>query len=93
MKHCTSIPQLLSKGEDLHPAIGAPGQMDVNFKSLRAFITLTVSELNKMGIGRNDRVAIVLNNGPEMALAFLSIASGCTSAPLNAGYRADEFGG
>jgi len=91
MKHCTSIPQLLSKGEDLHPAIGAPGQMDVNFKNLRAFITLTVSELNKMGIGRNDRVAIVLNNGPEMALAFLSIASGCTSAPLNAGYRADEF--
>ena len=48
MKHCTSIPQLLSKGEDLHPAIGAPGQMDVNFKSLRAFITLTVSELLRL---------------------------------------------
>ncbi len=44
-----------------------------------------------MGIGRNDRVAIVLDNGPEMAAAFVSVAAGATAAPLNPGYRADEF--
>jgi acyl-coenzyme A synthetase/AMP-(fatty) acid ligase len=44
-----------------------------------------------MGIGRNDRVAIVLANGPEMATCFMACASGVASAPLNPAYRADEF--
>ena len=30
--------------------------------------------LNTMGLGRNDRIGIVLPNGPEMAVAFLAIA-------------------
>ena len=47
--------------------------------------------LNASGVGRNDRVAIVLPDGPEMVVAFLSIAAGATSAPLNPGYRAPEF--
>jgi acyl-coenzyme A synthetase/AMP-(fatty) acid ligase len=46
---------------------------------------------NAQGVGRNDRVAIVLDNGPEMAVAFLCIAAGATAAPLNPAYRADEF--
>ncbi len=33
----------------------------------------------------------MLPNGPEMATAFIAIASGATSAPLNPGYRTDEF--
>ncbi len=42
-------------------------------------------------MGRNDRVAIVLDNGPEMAAAFLCVAAGSTAAPLNPVYRAEEF--
>ncbi len=52
---------------------------------------LTVADLNRLGIGRNDRVAIVLPNGPELAVAFLSIAGAATCAPLNPGYTAAEF--
>ncbi len=44
-----------------------------------------------MGIGVSDRIAIVLPNGPEMASAFLSVASIATAAPLNPGYRESEF--
>ena len=33
-----------------------------------------------MGIGRNDRVAIVLANGPEMATCFMACASGVAAA-------------
>jgi acyl-CoA synthetase (AMP-forming)/AMP-acid ligase II len=44
-----------------------------------------------MGIGRNDRVAMVLPNGPEMAASFIAIACGATTAPLNPAYRAEEF--
>jgi acyl-CoA synthetase (AMP-forming)/AMP-acid ligase II len=50
-----------------------------------------VARLNALGIGRNDRVAIILPNGPEMASAFLSVAAGATTAPLNPAYRAEEF--
>jgi acyl-CoA synthetase (AMP-forming)/AMP-acid ligase II len=50
-----------------------------------------VAALNAKGIGRNDRVAIVLDNGPEMAAAFLCVAAGATAAPLNPAYRAEEL--
>jgi len=51
----------------------------------------TVAALRAFGVERNDRVAIVLPNGPEMATAFLTIACGATCAPLNPTYRAEEF--
>lgn len=44
-----------------------------------------------MGVGRGDRVAIVLPNGPEMAAAFVTIAQVATTAPLNPGYREEEY--
>jgi acyl-CoA synthetase (AMP-forming)/AMP-acid ligase II len=47
--------------------------------------------LNRAGIGRDDRVAIVLPNGPEAAAAFLGVATCATAAPLNPAYRQDEF--
>jgi acyl-CoA synthetase (AMP-forming)/AMP-acid ligase II/acetyltransferase-like isoleucine patch superfamily enzyme/acyl carrier protein len=34
---------------------------------------------------------VVLPNGPEMAVAFLGIASGATCAPLNPAYKEEEF--
>jgi acyl-coenzyme A synthetase/AMP-(fatty) acid ligase len=33
----------------------------------------------------------VLDNGPEAATTFLSVAAGATAAPLNPAYRADEY--
>jgi len=51
----------------------------------------TVRFMNSVNIRRNDPVAIVLPNGPTMATAFLSIASGAASAPLNPAYTASEF--
>jgi acyl-CoA synthetase (AMP-forming)/AMP-acid ligase II len=67
---------------------GCPSLM---YGGLRDHVERTVASLNRLGIGRNDRVAIVLPNGTEMASAFVTIAAGTTSAPLNPAYRADEF--
>ncbi len=58
---------------------------------MHALIVRTMQSLNAMGIGRGDRVGIVLPNCPEMATAFVAVASTCTAAPLNMAYRADEF--
>lgn len=72
-------------------AIAAPRRPPLTYRRLSGHIENTVSTLNTMGIGRNDRVAIVLPNGPEMAVTFLAVASGATCAPLNPNYRFKEF--
>ncbi|MBI3525013.1 MAG: AMP-binding protein [Betaproteobacteria bacterium] len=91
MARSITLPELLSAGHDNAPAVGAPGLPDLNFKGLRGHIVHSVAALNRFGIGRNDRVAIVLRNGPEMGTAFIAVACGATAAPLNPAYRADEF--
>ena len=83
--------EMLKQGLDETPAIGAPERPSLTHKSLRELAMRTVQSLNAMGIGRGDRVAIVLPNGPEMAAAFIAIACGATTAPLNPAYRAEEF--
>ncbi|MES3013674.1 MAG: acyl--CoA ligase [Pseudomonadota bacterium] len=86
-----SLKELLAAGAASATAIAAPGRASLSHAGLRALIDTTLAGLNALGIGRNDRVAIVLNNGPEMAACFVACASGVTSAPLNPAYRADEF--
>ena len=86
-----ALKPLLAAGADEAPALGAPGRRALSFGELRALIARTVAALNGAGIGRNDAVAIVLPNGPEMAACYMACASGVTSAPLNPAYRADEF--
>ena len=91
MKRSPTLVELLSAGADAAPVFGAPATADLSYGQLRQLIINTVTQLNGWGIGRNDRVAIVLKNGPEMAASFLAVACGTTSAPLNPAYRADEF--
>ena len=91
MSSARTLRELFSAGADDAPALTAPGGLPLTHRGLRAQIDDTVAALNAMGIGRGDRVAIVLPNGPCMASAFLSVAAGAASAPLNPAYRADEF--
>jgi len=82
---------LLSRGANGDRAIGAPGRPWLTHAGLRDQVRRTITALNRMGIGRNDRVAIVLPNGPQMAAAFVAIAAGATTAPLNPAYKTEEF--
>ena len=91
MDQPTTLPELLDQGDPGAPAVGAPEATPLSRGGLRALARRTVEALNALGVGRNDRVAIVLPNGPEMATSFVCIGSGATTAPLNPAYRADEF--
>jgi acyl-coenzyme A synthetase/AMP-(fatty) acid ligase len=91
MPHATSVAKLLERGDDKAVAIAAPGREPLTYKALRQHVATTVAALNQWGVGRNDPVAIVLPNGPEMATAFVAIAACATTAPLNPGYKVDEF--
>ena len=87
----TTIRDILRQGDGDAPAIGAPEREALSFAGLDALAEETGQTLNDFGIGRNDRIAIVLPNGPEMAAAFVTIACFATTAPLNPSYREDEF--
>src|ERR1700677_4946002 len=87
----STIGALIGDGRDGAPAIGAPERIPLTHQGLRDLAERTVGALNGMGIGRNDRVGVVLPNGPEMAAAFVAIACGATTAPLNPAYRREEF--
>ncbi len=86
-----TISELLAPLEGGAPALDAPGREALSFDGLRQQITRTGEQLNGFGLGRGDSIALVLPNSAEMASAFLSVANAATAAPLNPGYRADEF--
>ena len=91
MADAKTLHALIQTGADEATALSSPGGVSLTFAALRALADRTREDLNARGIGRGDRVAIVLPNGPDMAACFIAVASGTTSAPLNPAYTADEF--
>jgi len=86
-----TILDLLARGDAADTAIGTPERPPLAYEDLRQHVRKTIETLRRLGIGRNDRVAIVLPTGPEMASAFVSVGAGATTAPLNSAYRDEEF--
>src|ERR1051325_137382 len=72
-------------------AIITPGHNPLTYELLLQQVEKVAQSLNEIGVARNDRVALLLPNGPEMATAFLGVAACCTCAPLNPGFRSSEF--
>ena len=80
MSDFKTIRDLLDLGAENAPAIGAPDRDMLDYAGLRALADSSVARLNELGVGRNDRVAIVLPNSAEMAAAFVT-GCGATTAP------------
>lgn len=90
----TTLAQMLAAQAETRPtAIALLGQdrPPLSYARLHRHLRESAARLHGHGIDPTDRVAIVLPNGPVMAAAFLAVASYATSAPLNPGYRLDEF--
>ncbi|ODM77900.1 hypothetical protein A6X20_28510 [Bradyrhizobium elkanii] len=47
--------------------------------------------LRNVDVRRTDRVAIVLPDGPEAAVAAITVAAGAVCVPLNPGFTCDEY--
>src|SRR4051794_15819041 len=86
-----TVHELLGAGADTATAIATVERPPLSFGELRQLVRDTVVSLNQLGYSRGDAVAIVLPNGPEMATAFMAVASACVSAPLNPAYIDSEF--
>ena len=88
------LPQLLKRQAKRipdAPAILAPGRAPLTYGQLYQHIDKMGRTLRAMGIGRRDRVVVMLPNGPEMAVAILTVAASAACAPMNPAYRAEEL--
>jgi oxalate---CoA ligase len=89
-----TIPHLISRAAVSDPAataIAAPGREPLAYGALLGLIGAASAGLAERGIGRTDRISLVVGNGPEAATAFLSLACAATCAPLNPSYRREEL--
>src|SRR2546425_7011001 len=88
-----SLLELVAAAPASRPAVVLPeAGIRVGYGSLRAQVARTADAFAAAGIGRQDRVAIVLPNGLPLIVCFLAAAVAGTAAPLNPGYRREEFG-
>jgi len=72
-------------------AITAPDRKDLNYRTLKEQIEELSTVLNSISYKKKPRIAIIMPNGPEMALAFLATSSFATAAPLNPQYKAVDL--
>ena len=89
-----SIPQLLDYQAQRipdAPAILAPGRAPLSYGRLHRHVDEMGRTLRTLGIGRHDRIALTLPNGPEMAVAVVTVAASAGCAPLNPAYGAEEL--
>ncbi|WP_354268417.1 AMP-binding protein [Bradyrhizobium japonicum] len=72
-------------------AILAPGRLAMTYGELSLLTHDAVRGLRSAGVGRTDRVAVVLPNGPEAAVAMIALAAGAVCVPLNPDFTYDEY--
>lgn len=63
----------------------------VTYGALRQQVQAVAEALAASGVGRGDRVGIALPNGLPTIVSFLAASVAGTAAPLNPGYKEDEF--
>ena len=87
-----TITDLLAQAvRDEASAILTPDGVTLSYGQLRGQVEHLAGQLSALSVGRGDRVAFVLPNGPAAAIVFLAVASCATAAPLNPAYREEEF--
>jgi acyl-CoA synthetase (AMP-forming)/AMP-acid ligase II/aryl carrier-like protein len=62
----------------------------MTYGALWAWTNHTLRQLRKIGVGRSDRVSVVLPQGPDAAVATLGVSASAVCVPLNSSFTADE---
>ena len=86
-----TIPEIVNYFNDDKAYILAEKNQFFSFADMKRQMDWTEDFFIKNQIHKKDVIAIVLENGPEMATCFLSTASNCCAAPLNPSYTESEF--
>jgi amino acid adenylation domain-containing protein len=73
------------------PAILAPGRPPLTYAALERHISQVAASLRSLGLCRDDRVALVLPDGPELAVALVAMSAAAPCAPLHPESRPQEL--
>ena len=87
----TTLLDVLNVGHDEHTAIVVQSGLTLTYRQLRDEVRRAAEYLASCGIRRSDRVAMVYPNSAEAIVLFLAAALAGTAAPLNPGYKREEF--
>lgn len=85
-----TVPELLLNGAPDAPAIFAPDRDAITFEEMRRQIYSLAQNLASLGLGKT-RIAIVMDNGPDLVLSLLAACTCGVALPLNPKYRESEF--
>lgn len=89
-KIALNLPELLARGASDATALLAPDRKEMTFHTLREQVYALAGCLVSLGL-EGDRIAVVMENGPDLVLSLLAAAVCGTAVPLNPKYRAAEF--
>src|SRR5436190_9079379 len=88
----TTLPGLLESSPAGQTAIILPEQnVRISYGELREQVKDIAEALAAIGVTRGDRVGMALPNGLPTIVCFLAASMAGTAAPLNPGYKEDEF--
>jgi len=69
----------------------APDCAPLSYRRLDRHIDDIGRTLRAKGIGRDDRIAVLMPNGPELAVAIVATAANAACASINPAYSAEEL--
>jgi len=88
----TTLLGLLSSNPADQTAIILPEQnLRISYGAFRDEVKSVAEALAAHGVRRGDRVGMAFPNGFPVVVAFLAAGEAGTAAPLNPGYKEDEF--
>lgn len=97
ISHCVgshSLYRLLSevaRGNPQATALLAPGRTAITYGQMLDHMDCIHESLLSMGLGRGDRIATVLVDSSETALAMICIMAFATATPINPGHAPQEI--
>lgn len=89
-----TVPQVLAFWAELTPhapALVVPGQTDITYGELWRRVARLGEALQRSGIKRDDRVVLLVPDGPRLAVALLGAMTAAIAIPLDARLPAAEL--
>ena len=87
----STILDLITTSDPDRPAIRSLDGGVLTYRDLTNVVHTTCGALRRLDVDSDRRVAVVLDNGPLAATAFIAVASHAAAAPLNPALTAEEF--
>jgi acyl-CoA synthetase (AMP-forming)/AMP-acid ligase II len=88
----TTLLGLTDSAQPGNTAIIVPEQnLKISYSALRDNVTAFAESLAAAGVQRGDRIGMAMPNGLACVVSFLASSMAATSAPLNPGYKDEEF--